>query len=222
MPHGFSNRRTADRGRENGREKDPLRERGSRRHLPRHIPNGCLDASAPKSAARHRDPRQRRVSYCNECRRPSLSGNQPPCPHPSSGCRKPARTPAGKADGMDMLLANVESQHRHAAQLNTHAHPFVDRLIGTIRREYSITCCSGRLQILKTSCSISEPTSTTIARIPHEKGERPIRRCRDQSPISAAFGGNLTVEAYIRPPWLPDLSRARAHAVSGQPRNTST
>jgi hypothetical protein len=54
-----------------------------------------------------------------------------PCPHPSSGCRKPARTPAGKADGTDVLLANVESQHRHAAQLNTHAHPFVERLIGT-------------------------------------------------------------------------------------------
>jgi hypothetical protein len=32
---------------------------------------------------------------------------------------------------------NVGSQHRHAAQLNTHAHPFVERLIGTIRREYS-------------------------------------------------------------------------------------
>jgi hypothetical protein len=60
----------------------------------------------------------------------------PPCPHPSSGCRKPARTPAGKADGTDVLLANVESQHRHAAQLNTHAHAFVERLIGTIRREY--------------------------------------------------------------------------------------
>jgi hypothetical protein len=35
-----------------------------------------------------------------------------------------------------VLLANVESQHRHGAQLNTHAHPFVERLIGTIRREY--------------------------------------------------------------------------------------
>jgi len=59
-----------------------------------------------------------------------------PCPHPSSGCRKPARTLAGKADGTDVLLANVESQHRHGAQLNTHAHPFVERLIGTIRREF--------------------------------------------------------------------------------------
>ena len=58
-----------------------------------------------------------------------------PCPHPSPGGRKPARTLAGKADGTDVLLANVESQHRHAAQLNTHAHPFVERLIGTLRRE---------------------------------------------------------------------------------------
>jgi hypothetical protein len=60
------------------------------------------------------------------------------------------------------------------------------------------TRCSGRLQILKTSCSISEPTSTTIARIPHEKGERPIRRCHDQSPISARFDGNPTADPCIR------------------------
>jgi hypothetical protein len=59
-----------------------------------------------------------------------------PCPHPSSGCRKLTRTLAGKADGTDVFFANVESQHRHAAQLNTHAHPFVERLIGTLRREY--------------------------------------------------------------------------------------
>ena len=50
-----------------------------------------------------------------------------PCPHPSPGDRKPARTLAGKADGTDVLLENVEFQHRHAAQLNTHAHPFVER-----------------------------------------------------------------------------------------------
>jgi hypothetical protein len=35
---------------------------------------------------------------------------------------------------MDALLGNVEFQHRHAAQLNTHANPYVERLIGTIRR----------------------------------------------------------------------------------------
>ena len=58
-----------------------------------------------------------------------------PCPHPSSGGRKPARTLAGKADGMDVLLGNVESQHRHTAQLNTHANAYGERLIGSLRRE---------------------------------------------------------------------------------------
>ena len=47
------------------------------------------------------------------------------------------------------------------------SHPFLERLIGTIRREYWITRCSEQRQISKTSCSISGPTSTTIARITH-------------------------------------------------------
>jgi hypothetical protein len=67
-----------------------------------------------------------------------------------------------------------------------------------------ITCCSGRLRILKTSCSISKPTSTTFARIPHEKGERRLRRCHDQSQISARFDGSPTADPCIRPQWLPD------------------
>jgi hypothetical protein len=60
------------------------------------------------------------------------------------------------------------------------SHPFVERLIGTLRREY-LAHRSGQRQISKTSCSISGPTSTTIARITHWKGERPIRGCHDQS-----------------------------------------
>jgi hypothetical protein len=44
----------------------------------------------------------------------------------------------------------------------------------------------------------------TIARIPHEKGERPIRQCHDQSPISARFDGSPTADPCIRPQWLPD------------------
>ena len=44
------------------------------------------------------------------------------------------------------------------------SHPFVERLIGTVRREYLITFCSGLRQISKTSCSISGPTLTTIGR----------------------------------------------------------
>jgi len=58
-----------------------------------------------------------------------------PCPHPSPGDKKPARTLAGKADGTDVLLGNVEFQHRHAAQLNTYANAYLERLIGSIRRE---------------------------------------------------------------------------------------
>jgi len=34
-----------------------------------------------------------------------------------------------------VLLGNVEFQHRHAAQLNTYANPFAERLVGSIRRE---------------------------------------------------------------------------------------
>ncbi len=56
-----------------------------------------------------------------------------PCPHPSPGDRKPARTLAGKADGTDVLLGSVEFQHRHAAQLNTHAKGRIERLFETLQ-----------------------------------------------------------------------------------------
>src|SRR6266699_5103819 len=59
------------------------------------------------------------------------------------------------------------------------SHPYLERLIGTIRGEYWITRCSEQRQISKTSCSISGPTSTTIARIAHWKGERRKRPCQD-------------------------------------------
>ncbi len=58
-----------------------------------------------------------------------------PCPHPSPGGRKPARILAGKADGTDVLLENVEFQHRHAAQLNTHANGVAERWVGSCRRD---------------------------------------------------------------------------------------
>jgi len=58
-----------------------------------------------------------------------------PCPHPSPGGRKPARTLAGKADGTDVLLGNVESQHRHAAQFDTYANGVAERWIESCRRE---------------------------------------------------------------------------------------
>src|SRR5262249_22202412 len=58
-----------------------------------------------------------------------------PCPHPSPGGRKPAQTLVGRADGTDVLLGNVESQHRHAAQLNTHANASCESFIKTLKRE---------------------------------------------------------------------------------------
>jgi hypothetical protein len=79
-----------------------------------------------------------------------------------------------------------------------------------------ITCCSGRRQISKRSCSISGPTSTTIARIPHGKGEHPIRRCHDQSQISARLDGSPIVDLYFRPQWLPNFQIFELTVVSGQ------
>ena len=58
-----------------------------------------------------------------------------PCPHPSPGDKKPARTLAGKADGTDVLPGNVEFQHRHAAQLNTHANASCESFMKTLKRE---------------------------------------------------------------------------------------
>jgi hypothetical protein len=61
------------------------------------------------------------------------------------------------------------------------------------------------IRVSKTSCSISGATSTTIVRITLWKGKRRIRPPHDQSQISPRFGGNLTVEACIRPPWRFDF-----------------
>ena len=66
-----------------------------------------------------------------------------PCPRPSPGDRKPARTLAGKADGTDVLLGNVEFQHRHAAQLNTHANSYAERWVRSVKEE-----CLSRLILI--------------------------------------------------------------------------
>jgi transposase InsO family protein len=55
------------------------------------------------------------------------------------------------------------------------SHPFVERLIGTIRRECLDRTLFWTSTDLETSCAISESTSTIIARIPPARGERPIR-----------------------------------------------
>jgi hypothetical protein len=57
-----------------------------------------------------------------------------------------------------------------------------------------------------------------FGRIPHWKGERRIRRCHDQSQISARFDGNHIVEPSIKPRWLPDLSKSRGRCAVSRPR----
>ena len=47
-------------------------------------------------------------------------------------------------------------------------------------------------------------------RVTRWKGERRIRPCLDQSPISTRFNGNLIVGPSIRHRWLPDFSKIRA------------
>jgi putative transposase len=85
------------------------------------------------------------------------------------------------------------------------SHPFVERLIGTIRREYLDHMLFWTTADLETSCSISGPTSITIARIPHGKGEGPIRPRHDQSATSARFDGSHTVAHYIRHQQQPEF-----------------
>jgi len=87
-----------------------------------------------------RGPRKDRQSHRQSSLSVMNAGDQAcpetrPCPHPSPGDRKPARTLAGKADGTDVLLGNVEFQHRHAAQLNTHANGIAERWVGSCRRD---------------------------------------------------------------------------------------
>ncbi len=87
-----------------------------------------------------RGPRKDRQSHRQSSLSVMNAGDQAcpetrPCPHPSPGDRKPARTLAGKADGTDVLLGNVEFQHRRAAQLNTHANGVAERWIESCRQD---------------------------------------------------------------------------------------
>jgi len=54
------------------------------------------------------------------------------------------------------------------------SHPFVERLIGTLRREYLDHLLFWTTTDLENKLLISGPALTTIARIPHGKGEHPI------------------------------------------------
>jgi hypothetical protein len=83
--------------------------------------------------------------------------------------------------------------------------------LGLRNRRTAFVVCADTVALTKTSCAISGLTSTTIARIPHGKGEHPIRRRHDQSQISARLDGSPIVDPYFRPQWLPNFSNIRAH-----------
>src|SRR5205823_14714627 len=90
------------------------------------------DALPISPPGRRKDRQRRRQSSLSVMNAGGQAGPETrPCPRPSPGDRKPARTLAGKVDGTDVLLGNVEFQHRHAAQLNTHAKGRVERVHGT-------------------------------------------------------------------------------------------
>src|SRR5260370_38566685 len=91
------------------------------------------------------------------------------------------------------------------------SHPFVERLIGTNRREYLDHTLFWTTVDLENKLLDFRTYFNNYRTHTSREGERRIRPCHDQSQISPRFGSNLTVEAYIRPPWLPDFSRARTH-----------
>jgi len=115
-----------------------------------------------------------------------------PCPHPSPGDRKPARTLAGKAGGTDVSLGNVESQHPHAAHLNTHANAFAERWVRSVKEE-----CLSRLILLGENslrraltqyiehyhCERNHQAKTNRILFPSQTGARKNRgavRCRER------------------------------------------
>ena len=91
------------------------------------------------------------------------------------------------------------------------SHPFVERLIGTLRREYLDHLLFWTTTDLENKLLDFRTYFNNHARIPHGKGERRIRACQDQSQISARLDGSLIVDPYFRPQWLRNFSNIRAH-----------
>jgi hypothetical protein len=89
------------------------------------------------------------------------------------------------------------------------SHPFVERLIGTLRREYldhilfwTTADLENKLLDFRTYFN-NHRTHDSL------KDERRIRPCLDQSQISARSVGNHTVAPCTRRRWPPDLSESR-------------
>jgi len=77
------------------------------------------------------------------------------------------------------------------------SHSLVERLTEASAGSAWIARCSGQPRILKTSSGISKPTSTTIGRTPHGRGNHPTEQPRAGSQPSGLIDGNLIVEACI-------------------------
>src|ERR1700721_1694714 len=90
------------------------------------------------------------------------------------------------------------------------SHPFVERLIGTIQRDYLDHMVFWTSADLENKLLDFRTYTITIAPITHGKGERRRRPRHNPSPICARFAGKLTVEPYTRHRWLPDFSKTRA------------
>ena len=91
------------------------------------------------------------------------------------------------------------------------SHPFVERLIGTIRREYLDrtlfwTTADLENKLLDFRRYFNDHRSHTAL-----EGQTPDQDAlyHDQSPISIPMDGNLTVEAFITHRWLPDSPKTR-------------
>jgi putative transposase len=86
------------------------------------------------------------------------------------------------------------------------SHPFVERLIGTIRREYldltffwTTADLENKLLDFQTYFNEHRAHTGRQGRTPEQ-----TRGYRDQSPISIAMAGNATAEGFITRQWLPD------------------
>jgi transposase InsO family protein len=84
------------------------------------------------------------------------------------------------------------------------SHPFVERLIATIRREYldhMLFWTSADLELdFRTYFNYHRTHHSREGRTPHMPVSPPVANLR-------SFAGNHTIEAYIRHPWLPEFSK---------------
>ena len=87
------------------------------------------------------------------------------------------------------------------------SHPFIERLVGTIRREFWIQSLFGAPEISNGSCCTSGTTTTEIGFM--RRWAASLRTAKPAMSIaglsaSVSISGSLTAAACISYPWLPD------------------